>query len=293
MKKRTAEVAGLAPDSRRQLEFFKLEALGNDFILLDGRRRTIELDAQSARTLADRRLGAGCDQILLLEPASDPAHLARVSVWNADGSPAEQCGNGMRAIAWWAHSAGEMEEAGVLETGGGPVTVSVTGPERVRAEFAVPDFDPASWGHTGGGWSADDCGPALAVHGLALGNPHLVLEWPHPPSADDLARFGPALVKHPRLRAGANVSLAHVAGRDRVALRVMERGAGPTPACGSGACAAACALIRAGRVENTVRVEQPGGELVIHWPGDGSPVSMTGPARRIFDGNMPWPISTR
>lgn len=278
----------------RGLAFSKLEALGNDFLLLDGRECKIRLDGPLARRLADRRLGVGCDQILLLETPAHDAHLARVSVWNADGSPAEQCGNGMRAIGWWAHLGGEMETCGVLETPGEPVTVTITGPEQVRAELAIPDFRPESWGFSGdagGGWPPGDCGPARAVHALALGNPHVVVEWSEAPSGEELMRYGPAFADHPALTRGANVGLAHVARSDRIVLRVLERGAGPTPACGSGACAAACALIRAGRVNETVRVEQPGGELVIHWPGDGSPVTMTGPARRVFDGTMPWPIA--
>ena len=275
--------------NEQALRFSKLEALGNDFVLLDGRRAPLEINADLVRALAHRRLGVGCDQVLVLQPPGSPDHLLDVAIWNADGSPAEQCGNGMRAIGLWLNRQGEMDDRARINTPAGAVELALDQSGAVCATLTIPEFEESAWGlkHPGTGWQPPRHDSVLEWHGLALGNPHLVLEWPHRPTEAQLASQA-ALSRHPDLIRGANVGLAFVEAPDRIVLRVLERGAGPTPACGSGAAAAACALIRAGRVQPPVRVMQTGGECVIHWPGPGHPVSLTGPARHVFDGTLPW-----
>ncbi len=274
------------------LAFTKLEALGNDFVLIDARQRNLKLTPDTVRALADRRHGIGCDQVLVLAPARDADCLLAVKVYNADGSPAEQCGNGLRAIGLWLLERGEISETTRLFTDGGKVRVGPGDNGQILVELPPPDFRPAAWGYIGD--SPDqlmvDLGdrPRPAA-GVSIGNPHLVVEVDHPVSADEVLAAGKFAASEPRLNNGANIGLARVMARDHVDLKVCERGAGPTPACGSGACAAASLLIRAGRINSPASIEQPGGTLVIHWPGGSQPITMTGPARLIFEGNLGWP----
>lgn len=258
-------------DAPRARPFFKLEALGNDFVLIVERDRSIRPGADAIRALADRRRGIGFDQLLLLRI---DAHPPEVRIYNADGSAAEQCGNGMRALAAWLDGRGELPSDGLeLGTPAGPVRLS-------RAE---PIDGQAAW-------TAELPGLELGAgdehrREVRLGNPHRVLCVPQPASAE-------VLLERVRREPGAadvNLGLACPIGEDRIALRVHERGAGPTPACGSGACAAAAALIDAGRVRAPVRIDQPGGSVVVDWlPGE-SRVRLTGPARVVFEGKIAWP----
>lgn len=273
----------------RPLEFSKLEALGNDFMLVDARDQPFAPTPETVVRLADRHYGIGFDQLLILEACDDEACLARVNIHNSDGSTAEQCGNGMRAIALWLHERGELGDSCRIRTDGGPVALQFQNSDHITVTLAVPDFDPARI-------SLEDCphrfeieGQPVEALGVSLGNPHLVVEWPEAPSLEAVQTLGRALSAHPQLIRGANVGLAHVTGGGRVELRVFERGAGPTRACGSGACAAAVALIRAGRVQSPVEIVQPGGALVINWDEAEQPVAMTGPARQVFEGTCPWP----
>lgn len=274
-----------------ELAFTKLEGLGNDFVLIDARSREFRPDAEAARQLCDRRTGIGCDQLLVLVPATTADCLARVEIRNADGSAAEQCGNGMRAIARWLDEAGELSAGTVLETAGGEVPVHSEDNGSYAATLPAPDFTPRAWGLAApaDGWHPPGLAANIAWYGVSMGNPHVVIEWPRAPDGADLASVATSLAGHADLARGANVGLAFIDGDGAVVLRVHERGAGPTPACGSGACAAACALIRAGRARSPVTVHQPGGTLVINWPGGDRPVCMAGLANRVFDGVIAWP----
>lgn len=261
-----------------ELAFAKLEGLGNDFVLIDGRSGAPGFVGTPAavRQLADRRLGIGFDQLLLLQSASPPA-LAHVRIFNADGSEAEQCGNGMRALAAWLDAGGQLPSGGAdVETAAG----------RVRLDRAEP-ID----GRTA--WSAELPGLALGDGNadrreIRLGNPHRVLRVASPPDAATLAAAfaGEADAEQ------VNLGLAYPGAADRIALRVHERGAGPTPACGSGACAAAVAMIDAGLARAPVRVDQPGGSVVVDWRRGETRVRLTGPARVVFQGRIAWPTPT-
>lgn len=268
--------------------FSKLEALGNDFVLIDARERPFTAGVDQLRRLADRRLGVGCDQILVLESSVESGALCRVRIHNADGSAAEQCGNGMRAVALWLHQRNEMDEQAVLLTAAGKVHVRMERSGLITASLGRPDFSPAAWGKPAPAdhWEEVIDGQRVLVRGVSLGNPHLVLDLEEAADETQVLRMGEFFRDHPRLPRGANINLAWRDGRDRVVLRVHERGVGPTMACGSGACATAVVLLRAGLVDSPAAIRQPGGELVIHWSDPSGPVQMTGPARHVFDGNL-------
>lgn len=276
---------------RGRLAFTKLEALGNDFMLVDGRDATFNPDATEIIALADRHRGIGFDQLLALRAPGGNHALCRVDVYNRDGSVAEQCGNGMRAVALWLHRRGEFDRTTTIETVAGPVTLAWQSADSITATLPPPDFSTAACGLANHDrfpveLLIDD--KSYRVLGATLGNPHLVLTCQQPPEPEQVLRIGPALGRHPDLKNGANIGFAYVEDQQRIRLQVYERGAGPTQACGSGACAAATALIRSGQVRGPVEVIQPGGVLVIDWEHEGAPVAMTGPARKVFEGVIPW-----
>ncbi|MCC5865615.1 MAG: diaminopimelate epimerase [Wenzhouxiangella sp.] len=284
----------MKPDSR--LVFSKLEALGNDFVLIDARTQPFSPSSDWLRRLANRRLGVGCDQILVLITAEHTGAACRVRIHNADGSLAEQCGNGMRAVALWLHERGELGESTSLQTDGGLVVVRRSDDGQFSVSLAEPAFASDAWGSATSPdqWTEQIDGGAYPVRGVSMGNPHLVLRLKAAADADLVVRLGEHFQGHPALPQGANINLAFGETRNRISLRVNERGVGPTPACGSGACATAVAYIHDGLADSPVSVIQPGGELVIHWPGVGESVTMTGPARHVFDGFLePWTPSIR
>lgn len=278
------------------LAFSKLEALGNDFMLVDARARVFEPDRATIRAWADRHRGIGFDQLLILRPSDAPGHHCRIEIRNGDGSEAEQCGNGMRAVALWLHERGEAGCRVSLETIGGSIDIHFDSPDRISATLGKPEFTPAAVGLRrvdAFPWQVEIGGRTVEAYGAAIGNPHLLLLTDRDPDADTLARLGERLGRHERLARGANIGLARVESSGRIRLRVFERGAGPTQACGSGAAAAAAVLIRLGRVTSPVEVVQPGGTLVVNWSGKGQAVSAAGPARHVFEGVLPWPIQDR
>lgn len=276
------------------LAFDKLEALGNDFMLIDARERSVRLPDKIVRQWADRHRGVGFDQLLVLCP-SDDAHYCRVEIRNGDGSEAEQCGNGMRAVALWLSRNDRLAGKVRLATAAGTVEAHYQSDNEISATLGVPDFSPAAVGLSGGEgfprqFAVD--GEEISVYGASMGNPHLLVVESRPPDAERLEHIGRALGRHPSLSNGANVGLAVIESPRRIQLRVYERGAGPTRACGSGACAAAAILLKLERVENPVEVVQPGGTLVVNWPGPGQAVVTVGPARHVFEGVIPCPTQT-
>lgn len=259
------------------MQFAKLEALGNDFILIDARGGSAQPDRRRLIELADRRRGIGFDQALLLEdgPGSDDL---RVRIFNADGSEAEQCGNGMRAIAAWLDRRGELEPERRLECLAGQVRLTRGAGGRYRAELpGLKSLDPELQALKTPRLDAD-----LDLVGMvSLGNPHLVIRTASRPDRQRLDRIAQRFADVPAWRNRVNIGLARLADQRSIELIVHERGAGPTLACGSGACAAALLLApEAG----PVRVDQPGGSLVIDWRCDRARVATEGPARLVFEG---------
>jgi diaminopimelate epimerase len=274
------------------LRFSKMHGIGNDFAVLDCRAAPPPLAVAQIRTMADRHLGIGFYQLLTVEPARDASCAFYYGIWNADGSPSGQCGNGVRCIAAWLHRAGALpaNDETRLESPSGPVRVRVLGPTQVAVDMGEPRFAPAQVPFDAGveadTYALDVDGAMLAIGAVSLGNPHAVVEVD---ALDDPAieRLGPMLSAHPRFAEGCNTGFAQVLARDAVRLRVHERGSGWTRACGTGACAAMAVLRRRERVDAQVRVELPGGGLQIDWPGPGHSLWMTGPAAFAYEGEWP------
>jgi diaminopimelate epimerase len=271
------------------IHFTKMHGLGNDFVVLDARAAPLDLDPVAIQAMADRHTGIGFDQLLIIERARDAACTAAYSIRNADGSQSEQCGNGARCIGAWLHLAGAvaLDETVKLESPAGIIGMRLIDPATVAVEMGEPEFDPARIPFdapvAADTYSLDVAGERVDVAAVSMGNPHAVLE------VDDLAdaridRLGPAITAHPRFVRGANAGFVRMMDDRNVKLRVHERGAGWTQACGTGACAAVAALHRRGRVANEVRVELPGGTLDIAWQGPGHALWMTGPAACVFEG---------
>lgn len=270
--------------------FTKMHGAGNDFVVLDLRGGRVPPDAAACRALADRHTGVGCDQILTVEDATTPGAVARYRIWNADGSPSQQCGNGARCIAAWLVRDGVAGDGDfLLDSPAGRHAITPLGDGRYRVAMGVPAFEPARVPLRGFEGPLDayaielDDGAMLAFGAVSMGNPHAVIEVDDVDAAP-VATIGPRLQSSRAFPESANIGFAQVYASDRIGLRVYERGAGETRACGSGACAAAAVLMRRGRVARAVSVELPGGTLEIEWPSDDAPLTMAGPAAFVFEG---------
>ena len=266
--------------------FLKMHGLGNDFVVLDARRDPIVLDELGARRLADRHTGIGCDQLIVLEPPRHPAAHLFMRICNADGSAAEACGNAARCVAWLASR--ETGEARLsIETVAGLLAAEVLGDDRVAV-----DMGPARicWRDIPLAREMDTLRAELALGPLSapvctnIGNPHATF-FVADAEAIDLARLGPALEHDPLFLERANIGVATLRDPGHIRLRVWERGAGITRACGSGACAALVAACRRGLAGRAAEVALDGGSLDIHWRSDGN-VIMTGPAAVSFEGSF-------
>jgi diaminopimelate epimerase len=274
------------------LHFSKMHGIGNDFVLVDCRQAPLPIDAAQIRAIADRHTGVGFDQLLTVEPARDPSCAFYYGIWNADASPSGQCGNGVRCVAAWLHRAGALPagEDVRLQSPSGPVRVRVLEPGRVAVDMGEPRFEPSRIPFEATAeadtYALDVDGTTLAIGALSMGNPHAVVEVDR---LDEprIEQLGPLLSTHPRFAEGCNAGFVQWRGRDALRLRVHERGAGWTRACGTGACAAMAVLRRRDRVDASVRVALPGGELQIDWPGAGHTLWMTGPAAFAFEGEWP------
>ncbi|HEY8682315.1 MAG TPA: diaminopimelate epimerase [Rhodanobacter sp.] len=280
-----------------QLRFSKMHGLGNDFVVLDCRHDDFPLDVAQIRALADRHTGVGFDQLLSVEPARDHASAFYYGIWNADGSPSGQCGNGVRCVAAWLHRAGALAigESVQLESPSGPVTVRLRSATEVTVDMGEPIFEPRripfAAEQRADRYRIELGSEALEIGAVSMGNPHAVV------SVDDLAdpelqRLGPLLSAHERFGQGANAGFVQQLDRGHLRLRVHERGAGWTLACGTGACAAMAVLHQRVAVDDRVLVELPGGTLRIDWAGPGQRLWMTGPAAFVFEGEWTPPAGT-
>jgi diaminopimelate epimerase len=269
-----------------KVPFFKMHGLGNDFVVLDFRRSAFPVDAGVARRLADRRTGIGCDQLILLEPPRHPAARVLMRIRNADGSEAEACGNATRCVADLLHR--ETREPRVrIETAAGLLEAEA----RADRSFAV-DMGPArtAWHEIPLSRAMDTdrvdltLGPLTEPVCTSIGNPHATF-FVNAVDAVDLEALGRALEHHPIFPERANIGIAEIGDRRSIRLRVWERGAGITRACGTGACAALVAAHRRGLTERCAAVALDGGTLDIAWREDGH-VIMTGPATLSFEGTF-------
>jgi diaminopimelate epimerase len=263
---------------------------GNDFVVVDGVRQDAALSPGEVRALADRHRGIGFDQLLVVERAASPENDFRYRIFNADGGEVEQCGNGARCFARFVRDEGLTSRDEVrVETAGGVIVPRIEASGQVTVDMGRPRFVPRDVP-----FIADE---ARVVHGLevegrrieasvlSMGNPHAVQVVPD----TDLAPVeseGPLIERHPAFPNRVNAGYMQVLSRGRIRLRVWERGAGETLACGSGACAAVVAGVRRGLLDGDVTVSTRGGDLRIRWPGGEAPVMMTGDAVRVFDGEI-------
>jgi diaminopimelate epimerase len=269
-----------------KVPFLKMHGLGNDFVVLDGRSAAFAVGTEGARALADRHTGIGCDQLIVLEPPRHPTARLFMRIRNPDGSEAEVCGNAARCVAWMlSRETGESRVQ--IETMAGLLEAEIAADGRVAV-----DMGPArtSWNDIPLARAADTdrvdlaLGPLSAPVCTNIGNPHATF-FVNDVEAVDLAALGPALEHHSIFPQRANIGIAAIRDRDNIRLRVWERGAGITRACGSGACAALVAAYRRGLVERRAVVTLDGGNLDIKWREDGH-VIMTGPVALSFEGSF-------
>jgi len=280
------------------LRFTKMEGLGNDFVVVDATRSPFTLSAAAIRRVADRRFGVGCDQVLVVEPARGMNGIGadfRYRIFNSDGGEVEQCGNGARCFVIFVRERGLTTKREIrVETAGGLIVPKLEDDGEVTVDMGVPRFAPADVPFIGGTGAIaeplDVDGDVVEISALSMGNPHAVQR------VDDVERApvatqGPRIERHPRFPERVNAGFMQVVDRATIRLRVYERGAGETLACGTGACAAVVAGRRLGLLDERVRVITRGGELSIAWTGDGAPVMMKGPAHTVFEGEWRCPES--
>ena len=272
------------------INFTKMHGLGNDFVVIDAIRQTLRLSREQVRFIADRHFGIGCDQLLLVEKPTRSDVDFRYRIFNADGDEVEQCGNGARCFARFVRDQGLSDKNEIrVETGSGIIVLRLEGDGRVTVDMGVPQFEPAQIpfqaAQRASEYSLEVDGERVTVGVVSLGNPHAVLRVTDLDSAP-VARLGAAIESHPRFRRRVNVGFMQVVTPDFIRLRVFERGVGETLACGSGACAAMVVARQQGLINDKVTVELPGGELAIRWNGEGKPVIMTGPANKVFEGQI-------
>ena len=273
-----------------RLKFTKMHGLGNDFVVLDATARPIQLSAGQLRQIADRHFGVGCDQILQIEPPRDSGTDFYYRIFNADGGEVEQCGNGARCFVRYVRDRGLTRKTEIrVGTAGGVITPRLEADGQVTVDMGVPVFDPAEIPFDAPKraltYDLDLDGKTITISALSMGNPHAVQIVPDVDAAP-VAVDGPRIEGHPRFPRRVNAGFMQIVDRARIRLRVHERGAGETLACGTGACAAVVAGIARGLLDHRVTVTARGGDLVISWAEEAAAVLMTGPAVTVFEGEL-------
>ena len=270
--------------------FTKMHGLGNDFVVFDGINQDINLGTDQIQRLADRNFGIGCDQVLIVEQATDPNMDFRYRIFNADGGEVAQCGNGARCFMRFVHDQGltDKNEIGV-ETNCGNIFPRLLGDGLVTVNMGVPNFEPALIPYAAtkraARYTLDLDDQTIQLNILSLGNPHGVMQVDDIKMAPVLM-LGPKIEQHPDFPERVNAGFMQVITRSQISVRVFERGAGETQACGSGACAAVITGIQNGDLDTKVTASLTGGDLEITWEGEDNPVWLTGPATTVFEGTI-------
>jgi diaminopimelate epimerase len=275
------------------LAFTKMHGLGNDFVVVDATREPFELTPGQIRALADRHFGVGCDQVLVVERPTRANVDFRYRIFNADGGEVEQCGNGARCFVEFVRERGLTAKREIrVETAGGIISPRLEDDGEVTVDMGEPRFAAADVPFAGGSGGATDAldvdGKVRTISALSMGNPHAVQVVDDVDTAP-VTTEGPRIEHHPRFPKRVNAGYMQVVDRATIRLRVWERGAGETLACGTGACAAVVAGIRRGLLASPVRVQVRGGALTIAWDGEGRPVRMKGAAATVFEGRWTPP----
>ncbi|MDP2795585.1 MAG: diaminopimelate epimerase [Sulfurisoma sp.] len=278
-----------------KIRFTKMHGLGNDFVVLDAIHQSFVPTPAQARYLADRHFGVGCDQILVVEEPSRAGIDFRYRIFNADGGEVEQCGNGARCFVRFVHDHGLTDKPEIrVETKAGTIAPRLEANGDVTVDMGVPRFLPAEIPFES--FSDAVVQPLVVgdatfdITAVSMGNPHAV-QIVADVAAAPVEKYGPLIENHPRFPRRVNAGFMQVVDRHAIKLRVFERGAGETLACGTGACAAVVAGIRRNLLDSPVRVAMHGGELTIAWAGMNEPVLMTGPAVRVFEGEIELPAN--
>ncbi len=270
------------------MQFSKMHGLGNDFMVVDAVTQNVYFSPELIRRLSDRHCGVGFDQLLVVEPPYDPELDFHYRIFNADGSEVAQCGNGARCFARFVRIKGLTNKRDIrVSTQTGRMTLTVTEDEDVQVNMGEPVFEPQQVPFRAAKpektyiLRAEERTVFCGV--VSMGNPHCVLQVEDVLTAE-VDILGPILESHERFPERVNVGFMQIVSPDTIKLRVYERGAGETQACGSGACAAVAIGIQQGLLAEEVQVELPGGSLEIRWQGPGHPLYMTGPATHVYDG---------
>lgn len=273
-----------------KLEFTKMQGIGNDFVVVDAYTKPVLLSQSQIRRIADRHFGVGCDQLLMVERPTQPDTDFRYRIFNADGGEVEQCGNGARCFVRFVHDKGLSNKTRIrVETASGIITPALENNGQVTVNMGLPHFEPAVIPFVAdkmaSTYQLTVADREIVISALSMGNPHAVQIVDNVDTAP-VRQQGPLIESHARFPQRVNAGYMQILDRQHIRLRVFERGAGETLACGTGACAASVAGIQLGKLESPVLVSMRGGELVIRWDGANSPVWMTGPAETVFDGQI-------
>jgi diaminopimelate epimerase len=273
-----------------QIRYLQMEGAGNRILVVDERHhREPPPNADTIRRLGDPATGPGFDQLMWVGPARSVAAVASYRVFNRDGGEVEQCGNGVRCVARMLADAGDAPASFLLESPAGPVAARLTAGGQVAVDMGRPEFRPERIpfiaDREANAYELDVNGELLEIGAVSMGNPHCVV------ALSDIAgfepdRLGPLIEHHPRFPQRTNVGFMSISSRDRIGLRVHERGVGETLACGTGACAAMVVGRRRGKLDGEVQVDLPGGQLVVSWPRDKDSVWLTGDAEMISEGTI-------
>lgn len=272
------------------INFTKMHGLGNDFVVIDAVNQAINLSPEQIRFMADRHFGIGFDQLLLVEkPLSSNADF-KYRIFNADGSEVAQCGNGARCFARFVHEKKLFNGNTItVDTDAGQLILELVGKDLVKVNMGVPRHVPSEIpvriDRESKTYSVEINGTTIEFGAVSLGNPHAVIQV-EDINVAPVAEVGKALESNPLFPERANIGFMEIVNRKQIKLRVFERGAGETLACGSGACSAVVIGIEQNLIDNQVTVDLLGGQLAISWVGRGEPVLMTGPATTVFDGNI-------
>jgi diaminopimelate epimerase len=272
------------------LEFTKMHGTGNDFVVIDGINQKVALSAAQIRHISDRHFGVGCDQLLLVEASDRNDAEFRYRIFNADGGEVEQCGNGARCFARFVVERGMTESKSIpVETAGGLIHLILEEDDRVTVDMGEPNFNPEALPFNAKGTPEYHelllNGEKYAIGAVSIGNPHAVLLVDSVSEAP-VKNLGPLIESHERFPQRVNVGFMEIVDRNHIRLRVYERGAGETLACGTGACAAVAIGIRNRLLDESVQAELRGGDLTICWSGEGSRLLMTGPAETVYEGRI-------
>lgn len=273
-----------------EIQFTKMHGLGNDFVVIDAMNQNIELSEDDVRFIADRHFGVGCDQLLLVEAAESDEVDFVYRIFNADGGEVEQCGNGARCFAVFVHEKGLSDKNPiVVETNTGVISLYIEEDGQVSVDMGIPELNPWAIPFNADTrldeYALDVNGDVLKIGAVSMGNPHAVTIVDNVDTAE-VDELGAAIENHALFPNRVNAGFMQIVSDSHIRLRVYERGAGETLACGTGACAAMVVGRLQGHLADDVRVDLPGGSLQISWQGEASPVMMTGPATTVFEGKI-------